>query len=91
MANLAGRDLRTTTGKNLLYLQETSGLDPWVFGSSRLKHEILKNEAVEPHPMDQWRVKYLRDLIEKRQVLYYMGEKEWAESVDMLVHSLCIN
>ena len=30
MANLAGRDIRSTTGRNLAYLQECSGLDPWV-------------------------------------------------------------
>ena len=47
MANLAGRDLRTTTGRNLMYLQESTGLDPWVFGSTRLKSEVVKNEAVE--------------------------------------------
>ena len=32
MANLAGRDIRSTTGRNLAYLQECSGLNPWDMG-----------------------------------------------------------
>ena len=91
MANLAGRDIRSTTGRNLAYLQECSGLDPWVFGSARLKEEILKNEAVEVPPLDEWRISYLRNLLEQRQMLHYMGDNEGRESVTILVESLCIN
>ena len=42
MANLAGRDLRSPTGRNLKLLEEYTGIDPWVFGSARLKEELLK-------------------------------------------------
>ena len=76
MANLAGRDIRSTTGRNLAYLQECSGLDPWVFGSARLKEEILKNEAVEVPPLDEWRISYLRNLLEQRQMLHCMGDNK---------------
>ena len=37
LANLAGRDLRSTTGKNLAFLEECSGHDQWKFESARLK------------------------------------------------------
>ena len=41
MAGLAGRDIRTTTGKNLKLVEELTGLDPWVFGSGRVKQVQL--------------------------------------------------
>ena len=91
MANIAGRDLRSTTGRNLAYLTESTGLDPWVFGSDRLKLELSKTETVPVPPVDQWRISYLRDLLEQRQMLHYMGDKEGKESVNILVDSLCIN
>ena len=33
IANLSGRDIRSTTGRNLALLRESSGLDPWMYGS----------------------------------------------------------
>ena len=91
MANLAGRAIRSTTGSNLAYLQECSGLDPWVFGSARLKEEILKKETVEIPPLAEWRISYLRNLLEQREMLHYMGDNDGKESVTILVNSLCIN
>ena len=91
MANLAGRDIRSTTGKNLALLKESSGLDPWAFGSARLKAELAKNELVDTPPLDQWRVKYLADLLEQRQIHHYMGDKVEEETVSGLIDSLCIN
>ena len=87
MANLVGRDVRTTTGRNLAFLEDCSGLDPWIYGSDRLKTEILKKEVKEPPPMDQWRIKYLKDLLEQRIRLYYMGDREGVESVNQLIDS----
>ena len=91
LANLAGRDLRSTTGKNLAFLEECSGLDPWKFGSARLKAELKEREVVEVPPMDQWRVKYLADLLGLRQTFHYMGDKEGEMAVIGLIDSLCIN
>ena len=53
MANIASRDIRSTTGRNLAFVRECSGLDPWVFGSARLKVELTKAELVEVPPADQ--------------------------------------
>ena len=91
MANLVGRDLRSTTGRNLAYLQDCSGLDPWVFGSDRLKVEVTKKEAVDVPAVDEWRIPYLRKLLEQKQMLHYMGDKESEVSVTKLIDSLCIN
>ena len=86
MANLAGRDIRSTTGKNLALLRESSGLDPWVFGSAR-----LKEESVDVEPLSQWRVRYLGSLLEQRQAKHYMGDKEGAVGFQELIDSLCVN
>ena len=91
MAGLAGRDVRTTTGGNLRMLRELSGLDPWVFGSSRLKEELNKRETKEVPLLDQWRVPYLSSLLERRQVLHFQGDIEGEKELSDLVDSLCVN
>ena len=91
MAGLAGRDVRTTTGGNLRLLRELSGLDPWVFGSSRLKEELVKSETREVPALDQWRVPYLSSLLERRQVLHYQGDIDREKELSDLVDSLCVN
>ena len=70
MANLSGRDIRSTTGRNLALLRESSGLDPWMYGSARLEDELAKNQIVDVSPTDQWRVRYFADLIEHRQIFH---------------------
>ena len=91
LANLAGRDMRTTTGRNLNLLRELSGLDPWVFGGARIKEELVKVEEVAVADADQWRLSYLRKLLEQRQILHYEGDKAGEESMSELISSLCIN
>ena len=91
LANLAGRDMRTTTGRNLNLLRELSGLDPWVFGGARIKEELVKVEEVAVADADQWRLIYLRKLLEQRQIIHYEGDKAGEESMSELINSLCIN
>ena len=91
LANLAGRDIRTTTGRNLNLLRELSGLDPWVYGGARIKEELVKVEEVEVADADQWRLSYLRKLLEQRQILHYEGDKAGEESMSELINSLSIN
>ena len=83
--------MRTTTGRNLRLLRELSGLDPWVFGSARLKEELVKFEMKEVPPLDQWRVPYLSSLLERRQVLHYQGDIEGEQELSDLVDSICVN
>ena len=52
-------DIRTTTGSNLKLVEEASGLNPWVFSSTRLKEELIKQEMVEVQAQDARRVSYL--------------------------------
>ena len=91
LANLPGRDIRTTTGRNLNLLRELSGLDPWVYCGARIKEELVKVEEVEVADADQWRLSYLRKLLEQRQILHYERHKAGEESMSELINSLCIN
>ena len=59
MANLTGRDIRTSTGSNLRLLEETSGLDPWLYSSTKMKDKLTKIEIVPVPEHDAWRVTYL--------------------------------
>ena len=91
MAGLAGRDLQSTTGKNLKLLKDLSELDPWVSGSTRLKEALVEKERHEIPPMDHWRVSYLSSLLERRQQLHYQGEEEGVKQLSDLIDALCIN
>ena len=90
MANIVGRDLRSTSGRNLKLLEECSGLDPWVFDSSRLKVELATREKVNVEDQDVWRVKYLHCLLKKRQKLQYLADVEQVNQVTDLIDSVCI-
>jgi hypothetical protein len=91
MANLAGRDLRSSTGRNLKLLEEYTGINPWVFGSARLKEELLKWEMVETPDQDRWRVEYLFKLLGQRQVSHYNGDEDEEKRIAVLIDSLCVN
>ena len=76
---------------NVKQVSEKSGLDPWVYGSARIKEELARAEIVEVAETDQWRTDYLRKLLEQRQILHYEGDKEGKERLSDLINSLCIN
>ena len=91
MANLAAKDLRSTTGSNARLLQECCGLDPWLYGPARLKEELLKREVVDILKQDKWRVSYLARLLEQRQMVHYMGDQAEEQRLSDLIDSLCVN
>ena len=68
----------------LLELEEASGMDPWIFDSSRLKVELVSRETVEVPEQDRWRVKYLHKLMVEKQEKHYMGEVEQVKQVSDL-------
>ena len=90
MAFLVGRDLRTTTGRNLRLIGEESGLDPWVCSSKEVKKVLSENTAEVPD-VDAWRVSYLGLLLEQRQAAQYSGLEDEESRLNDLISSLCIN
>ena len=84
LANIAARDPKTTTGKNLLYLERLSGLDPWNFSSKRIKEEL----PVKKVPgAEEWRLGLLTSLIRIKKEKF-MNCEEYSRICAML-DSLC--
>ena len=91
MVNLIGQDLRSTTGSNLRYIEECSGLDPLGTSSIKLKEKLQQNDTADVPPEDTWRVPYLARLLEQRQVAKYFGQEEKELELANLIESLCKN
>ena len=92
MACLVGRDVRSTTAKNLRLLRRETGLDPWVDSSTTFKRALREKEDNLLVPAtDEWRVSYLALLLEQRQAAHYEAMEEEEERLSSLIDSLCIN
>ena len=89
MANLVGRDVRTTTGANLTFIGRTSGHSAWDTGSDKMKAAIEQSETVLVNDNDKWRIPFLNKLLGHRQELSYLGEN--IETISDQINSLCIN
>ena len=83
--------MRSTTGSNLTLLEDSSGLDPWIYSSERIKAELIENEKVDVPAQDLWRISYLGKLLEQKQVAHYMGDETRVNQVTNLIDSICIN
>ena len=90
MAFYVGRDLRTTTGRNLRLIAEETGSDPWSESSGKMKTILGEKPVIVPDG-DGWRIPYLHSLLEQRQVAHYSGNEESKKSLADIIDSLCIN
>ena len=88
MCGVAAGDVRTTTGRNLWFLKQKTGLDPLSSCSGKMKAVLGNKLAVVPD-RDRWRVSYLERLLEERGQAYYEGGD--CEHLTVLIDSLCTN
>ena len=91
IARLASRDIRTTIGANLQYLRQETQLDPSLYGSNRIKEELLQYHRPTIVMQDWWRVDYLEKLLTARMQAYYDGNTDQYDQLNTLIHSLVIN
>ena len=84
LSRISARDMRTNLGANLYALKEETGLDPWIFGGQRLKHELLKFNFKAVPECDQWRLGYLDRLLTQRTYAYLNGMEDVAEIEDLI-------
>ena len=89
MANLAARDIQTTTGRNLRLVERASGLSAWEASGDSLKDAIKTLETVKVELVNKWRIPLLDKLLSQRQELVYCGED--TEVISDQINSLCIN
>ena len=92
MARMVAKDIRTTTARNLSFLDATTGGQTWSAPAGKIREELAKREADVPE-VDAWRISYLGRLLEERDTLSYLGEEhqEQIERVQELIDSLCSN
>ena len=89
LARVAAKDIRSLTARNLRMLgKETGGLT-WTAPAKRIRKELVQEPVVPPQ--DAWRVQYLGQLLEERDMMVYAGEEDSqkVERVQELIDSLC--
>ena len=91
VANIASRDVRTTTGSNLRLISQVSGLDVWSTTPKKLRERIRASMVVPVERVNIWRIEYLDKLLAQRQELAYLGLSTEKEKVQDLISSLCRN
>ena len=90
MAYQVGRDLRTTTGRNLRFILDETGLNSWIISSREVK-KVLSGKKTEISEFDAWRIPYLGLLLDRRQAAHYGGYEEEENKLSEMINSLCIN
>ena len=86
LANLAARDMGSTTGMNLFKLGKETGLNPWVTSSSEVKTSLEKSDVMVPEE-DSWRLPLLEKLLVQRYEMEVQVED--TTSLQKLIDSLC--
>ena len=86
LANLVARDVRTTTGANLHFVRELTGLDPWQCSPKDVKAVMAEKQAELPD-QDRWRVPYMGRLLEERGERFHSMED--TKEITELIDSLC--
>ena len=85
---LSARDLRTNVGKNLRLIEDETDLNPWLFGSKRIKRELLLANAAQMPETESWRLPLLGKLLDQRTFAYYAGETDMEENLNAQIKSL---
>ena len=85
-----GRDILSTTGKNLKMIREASGLDPWQASPASMKEALYTKELVEILPQDRWRAAYLHSLLRQQQEALTMALDFTVTQIQNLIESLVI-
>ena len=84
VASMVARCARSTTGKNLMYIERETNLDPWTAKAWRVREHIKRAEV----PMGEgWRLQYLAKLLEARKELETSCQN--VEEINLLIDSLC--
>ena len=91
LSRLFGRDVRSTTGKNLKLIKEETDLNPWSCSPSKLKTALIEREWVDVPPIDRWRLPYLCTLLAKKREAFTMAMEEEENRLSRLIASLVIN
>ena len=88
LSELVGRDASSTTGRNLIMLEQETGVSSWS-SSPRQVSDIL-SAVVTPVPeQDEWRLPYLQKLLTERYKLN--AEAKDTQDISFIIDNLCVN
>ena len=90
-ALLQARDLRTTLGRNIAYVERLTGRDIWTVAPGHVRSILMETESVTPDPQTAWRLPYLTKLMIHRGELHSQGMVAEEERVQTLINSLCVS
>ena len=83
VVRLSAQDLRTNTGKNLLYIARETGLYPWLYGTNRIKSELkIRHKYCVPE-VKRWRFSYLEKLIWLKLHAFYESNETLEEQAQL--------
>ena len=88
MCRLSSRDLRSNLGSNLDHIRKETGLDPWIYGGTRVRDALVEARRPKLSEQDEWKVLYLNKLLGNRLEAYFTGNTETEEYFNTLIHSL---
>ena len=84
LARIVSQDPRSTVYKNVIIIQEASGLSPWDFSKARIKDKIQK--APVP-PNNDWRMSLLPQFLDFRREKEILMED--TKAITKMIDSLC--
>ena len=91
LSRLLARDIRSVTARNLQYIVELSGLNPWTDPPRRIQAALVAQETVLVPLQDKWRVPYLCSLLQQRGEAHSLALEEEERILTELISSLVLN
>ena len=86
--NLVARDLRSTTARNIKFVEAEAGTGLWTVGQYKLKQELHSNQLVDVNTRDQWRVVYLSSLLGQLHEARLLVQEDMISKLQDLINSL---
>ena len=86
VANIAGRDMGSTTGINLYQLQQEIGLNPWAVSPAKVRQALVERELGVP-VIEEWRLPLLENYLKQRHQMELNVED--TTMINDLIDSLC--
>ena len=84
LAKIVYSDVRSTTSKNMLFIKRETGLDPFYVSMQDISNSVKPAEVPKN---DEWRIEYLKKLLQERRELEVVLED--TKIISLLIDSLC--